>query len=69
MPAHSIQHHCLLSGGIELRPPEVLRTREKLILPNPEHLTDGVERVDLELVVGILVGDEDLEVDALASAR
>src|ERR1035438_6030929 len=69
MPAHSIQNHGPLSGGIELRHPEVLRPRKKLVLPYPEHFIDGVERVDLELVVGILAGDKDLQVIFLVDLR
>ena len=62
MAANSIQHHSALSGGIELRPAVVFGAGEKNILPDPEHLIDGIERVHLELIVGILAGDEDLEV-------
>lgn len=30
------------------------------VFPDPEHLVDRVERVDLELVVRVAFGDEDL---------
>src|SRR5579862_7409141 len=51
VPAHPVEHHRPLRGGIELRPPKIRTTLHQRVLPDPEDLVDRIERVDLEFVV------------------
>src|SRR5579859_3421713 len=60
--ADSIEHHGALRRGIEFGPAEVLRTGHQNILPDPKDFVDGIERVDLELVICVGAGDEHFEV-------
>ena len=59
--AYAVEHHGALDGGVEFGTAEI-RRRAPGVLPDPEHFVDGVERVDFELIVSVLAGDEDLDV-------
>src|ERR1035441_9973003 len=69
VPPHPIQNHGSLRRGIELRPPIIRTARRQRILPNPEHLVDRIQRVDLEFVIRVLTRNEDFHVVVFVNAR
>jgi len=64
-----IQHHRALRRRIELRTAPVTATRTMNVLPDPEDLVDGIQRVDFEFVIGVAAADEDFEIVLLPDLR
>jgi hypothetical protein len=67
--ADAIEHHGAARRGVEFRPSEPGRARHQRVLPDPEDFIDGVDRVDLELVVGVPARDEEFDVVLFPDAR
>src|SRR5258706_111694 len=61
--ADSVQHHGSLRGRIELG------AWLEDVLPNPEYFVNCAQCVDLEFIVGIPAGDENLEVVLVMEVR
>src|SRR5690242_17149301 len=62
VPAHTIEHHGALRGGVEFGTAPIATAGAMDVLPDPEDLVHGVEAVDLEFVIGIAAGDEHLDI-------
>jgi hypothetical protein len=61
--ADAVEDHRAGGRGVELG------ARAEDVLPEPEDLVDDVPGVDLEFVIGVFAGDEDLEVVLLVDFR
>jgi hypothetical protein len=68
LETHTIEGPHPLARAIELRPARVA-ARLELPLPDEEDLVDRSERIDLELVVSVASGDEQLDVVVRVNQR